>query len=321
MTRLILVSACLVGLIQSCLPSNAAKKNQPDLLPLPRLIDAVRPSVVQIAVRISGRAPAEYASYFNGQRVLIVGTGLFVNSAGDVVTAFHVVQGYSVTGPDGKITPHPGVQEIIAASEAIGTHAELQIGVALPNYESAAITVASGTQYFRAKFGPTDPAHDLAVLQAIDNPFKGMPRIFAGNVGVKVPPPSVSAVTLATKRPSDGDDIFACGYPLFSHGLLSTSGKIASAWNSKPLLRASAAGFTNTVEVYELDVQINPGNSGGPVFRSSDQAVIGVVVEVVGSIGVAVPAKQVEKFLDNNKITWQPTLSGNTIAKRAPNGL
>jgi hypothetical protein len=45
-----------------------------------------------------------------------------------------------------------------------------------------------------------------------------------------------------------------------------TSGTIASAWNSLVLVRSAAAGFSEPVEVYEVDLRENFGNSGGPVF-------------------------------------------------------
>ena len=148
--------------------------------PLTELIDLVRPSVVQIVIRTRGPAPAEYSGCFAGHTSCVAGTGFFINSAGYAVTAFHVVDGYVGVDRDGKPDPHPGVKEVIAASEKNGTHAELQIGVAIPNIENGQTIFASGTQYFSARVIASDPAHDLALIQANVNPFTQMPRSYAG---------------------------------------------------------------------------------------------------------------------------------------------
>jgi hypothetical protein len=56
-------------------------------------------------------------------------------------------------------------------------------------------------------------------------------------------------------------------------------------------------------DVYWVDLRINPGNSGGPIFRLTDRAVLGMVVELKGgSLGVVVPAKYVVEFLKKNNI-------------------
>jgi S1-C subfamily serine protease len=302
--------ACLCGILLSCGQTNRSKALRTPAppatsKPLPALIDAVRPSVVQIVVRVQGRSPAEYDSCFNGNTSCVAGTGFLVNSGGYAVTAFHVVEGYVGVGRDGKPELHPGTNEVIAAAEKSGTHAELKIGLAIPNIETRQLTVASSTRYFSAKVVATDPAHDLALIQASGNPFTSMPRTFAGPGSEGLPKATAKAVSISTTRPSDGEDIFGCGYPLGSYGLISTPGTIASAWNSQVLLRAAAAGFSHPIEVYEVDLRENPGNSGGPVFRTADQAVIGVDVQSYGNLAMAVPAKFVAAFLDANKISWQ----------------
>jgi len=106
------------------------------------------------------------------------------------------------------------------------------------------------------------------------------------------------------KRPRDGEEIFACGFPFGEPGLVTTSGAIASAWKTDLLIAAKAAGVVETVETYWADLRINPGNSGGPVFRTSDQSVLGMAVEFKGTLGVVVPAKYIAEFLKAHAIQW-----------------
>jgi S1-C subfamily serine protease len=296
------VVSCYGQAIQRKTPVPTSSKR---LKTLTELINVVRPSVVQIAVKVSGgHPPKEYAGCFQGP-LCVVGTGFFVNSSGYVVTAFHVMEGYDSKDKDGKvIAQHPGVKEVIAAAEQSGTHAQLIIGVAFPNAETSAITISSDIKGFPAKTIATDPSHDLAVIQATGDPFSDMDKAVSGTQTAGIPKSKAGFVTFSTSRPSDGEEVFALGYPFFSFSPVSTSGKVASAWNFRTLIRAQAAGFSEAVEVYELDLGINPGNSGGPIFKSSDQSVLGVGVEAIGSLGVAVPAKFVTQLLDANKITW-----------------
>jgi S1-C subfamily serine protease len=257
--------------------------------------------VVQIVVRARGsKVPPSIQWCFNDAGRCILGTGFFVNSEADVVTAFHVVDGFKTKDEAGKVVDHPGIKQFMETLEQAGVPAEVQVGVALPNIESSRMTMTSGNAYFPAKIVATDPSHDLAVIQATVNPFAHMTGMLdgAGSVG------KAEFVSISTVRPGYGAEVFSCGYPFSSDGLVNTAGTIASAWNTKVLIRAAASGSSMPVEVYEVDLRINPGNSGGPVFRSSDQALIGVTVEGLGSLGVAVPAKFVSAFLDANKIAW-----------------
>lgn len=273
------------------------------------VIDSIRPSVVQVSVKLVGtpenrfpHAPAALDGCFHGSPICIAGTGFFVNSNGDIVTAMHVVDGFRAR--DGS--DHPGVKQVIEALQAVGIHAELSIGVAMPNVETERITVSSGTFGYSAVLVATDPSHDLALIRPTNNPFTHMPKMFGGPGSVGLPQATVTYVTFSPARPRDAEDIFACGYPLGEPGLITTSGTLASAWNTMALLRAEAAGFSFPVEVYHVDLRINPGNSGGPVFRMSDQALIGVAVQSLGSLGVVVPAKFVIAFLKAQGVSWTP---------------
>jgi S1-C subfamily serine protease len=284
----------------------ADNRTQRTVPKLADFIDGIRPTVVQVAIHAKGgfgNIPPKFQSCFKGGTYCIAGTGFFVSSNGDIVTAFHVVDGYRTK--DGS--DDPGAKQVIDALGAIGIPAEMVIGVAIPNIDNGRITVASTTNYFQAILISTDPSHDLALIRATVNPFTHMPRTFGGPGASGMPQAMAGAVSLSMIRPRDGEEVFAAGYPFGETGLITTSGVVASAWKTKVLLRAEAAGFTFPAEVYNLDLRINPGNSGGPVFRMSDSALIGVSVEYTGSLGIAVPAKFVSSFLTNQKVPWTAT--------------
>ena len=172
--------------------------------------------------------------------------------------------------------------------------------------ETPQITVASGSQDFEAQVIATNPAHDLALIRPLINPFAHMPITFGGPGAKNFPQTKAKFATLAVIRAKDSDSIFACGYPFGESGLVTTMGTIASAWNTQVLLRAEAAGFGFPQQVYNVDLRINPGNSGGPIFRASDGVVVGVAVQSLGSLGIAVPAKFVGEFLTAQGVSWTP---------------
>jgi S1-C subfamily serine protease len=278
------------------------------------LVDDVRPSVVKIDLHIHGKVeewppqvPQGIRECFGEMQTCVVGTGYFVNSNGDVVTAFHVVDGY-----DG----HPGVKQIIELLNATGIHAEMKIGVAVPNIERGKSVIGANTMSYSATLVSTDPAHDIALIRSTKNPFTSEPPLLidAGAQSRSLGEPKF--VTFSEARPRDAEDIFACGYPFGQHGLVTTSGTVASAWNSMPLVRAHAAGIDQNTEVYQVDLRINPGDSGGPVFRVSDESVMGMAIEEIagggaGGLGIAIPAKFVTAFLKSQGVPF-------TLAKTAP---
>lgn len=292
---------CLAGVmfgqtVRGKIPTRAQEQTSESL---PDLINLIRPSVVQIVIRTLRPVPPGIKfPCFEGHRTLcIAGTGFFVNADGYVVTAAHVV--------DGGKTEHPGIKQALEALQHQGISAKVQIGVAAPNIEQNNVTIAATVVYFDAEVVAQDPADDLSVVKSTSvNRLTQMPQTFAGPGAAGWPQTTAQVARLSKTRPTDGEKIFACGYPLSSMALVSTDGKISSAWNSLVLIRAKAEGMSTPVEVYEANLKINPGNSGGPVFRSSDQTVVGVAVEAFGNLTVAVPMKSVKKFLDTNKISW-----------------
>lgn len=295
-TSLLFAFTCVWLLIAESLTA-AAQKSTADL------VDLVRPAVVQVAVKINpldrrNAVPSPLDRCFRGRAICVVGTGFFVNAAGDVVTASHVAKGVQGRAPE------PGIQQIIQVLEANGIHADTYIAVSWPNVETSQLTVASASQLFPATLMAADAEHDIAVFHATVNPFTNMPRTFGGPGAAGLPQATAKFVHLALKRPRDGEEIFACGFPFSEAGLVTTSGAIASAWKTDTLNTAEAAEHPLPIEIYQVDLRLNPGNSGGPVFRMHDQAVLGMAVESKGSLGIVVPAKYIAEFLKAHRIQW-----------------
>jgi S1-C subfamily serine protease len=308
----ILVSSLLCLGISSGNAYAAKPKETPKLADL---IDIVRPSVVKVEViirdfgrRLPPQVPPGIRNCFGETERCIVGTGFFVNSNGDVITACHVVDGY---------TDAPGVKQIIEILNAVGIRSEMVIGVAIPNIDTERIVIASGTMVYPASTVATDPAHDVALIRPINNPFTRTVKLFGGNAAQGFPEGKPTFVTFSVARPRDGEDIFACGYPFGQSGLITTSGTLASAWNTMPLLRAESAGVKFPVEVYWVDLRVSPGDSGGPVFKVSDQSVIGIAVEEATGhgVGIVIPAKFVTAFLKSQGVTFA---SANTAPDNQP---
>lgn len=273
------------------------------------LIESVRPAVVQVYVRITDvplptkPVPDCFAAT---RRTCVVGTGFFMNDAGDVVTASHVAN---------------AAQQIIQTLGSNGIHAEVGIGVNMPNVETKILTFGSNTEGFTAILIATDAEHDIAALHTPINPFTNMPKTFGGTGTENLPQTRATFVHLAVERPRDGEEIVACGFPFGESGLVTTSGTIASAWKTESLLSAKAATtFPRDVDVYWADLRINAGNSGGPVFRVTDSAVLGMAVELKGSLGVVVPAKYIVDFLKSHNI-HVPAIAPQTSAPPTPSRL
>jgi S1-C subfamily serine protease len=272
------------------------------------LVEHVRPAVVQINVRFTepeSLTDAQKASLTEGERncfgfhYCIAGTGFFVNAEGDIVTAAHVAM---------------ALQDIVARLRSAGAKADFYVGVSRPNVENARVVISSSTEEFPIALVATDITHDLALFHPPVNPFRDRHGYVAG-LSADLIHPKLSFVKLGTQRPRDAEDVFACGFPFATPGMVTNPGTIGSAWKDENLLTAKANGVAEPIEVFQADLSINPGNSGGPVFRVSDQAVIGVVVELHGTLDTVVPAKFVAKFLTDYKV-----LFSSVDAPSVPNG-
>ena len=278
-----------VGISSIVLPSLIAEASGDAKKSTADLIELVRPEVVQVVVRIAREdigkpIPAPLDQWFKDIPIVVEGTGFFVNDAGDIVTASHVVN---------------GTQQIIQKLAESGIHADTLIGVSLPNVDKNGLTISSPTELFPVALVAVDPKHDIAVFHSTDNPFKSKSKMFSGP---GTPQRTTKFAQLTTDRPRDGQEVFACGFPLNESGMVTTSGAIASAWKTKKLLTATTD--TDFVEVFWADLRVNGGNSGGPVFRIYDQAVLGMAVELDGSLAIVVPAKYISAFLTDHSIKW-----------------
>lgn len=220
---------------------------------LPFVVDAIRPSVVQI--RIAGPTGA-------GE---VVGTGFFVHAGGYVLTAKHVTEGMSRAlemRPDGR----------------------LLVGLAIPNL-SGPVSIRASFELADCHVVEEDARHDLALLKLVTNPFasgrpSGVHQIADGGMGVNS---MYGLAPLTLDRPRDGEEIAVSGYPLANPTLITTAGIVASAWASDTMdvvPEGAPAGFTmpDIKDSYIADVAVNPGNSGGPVYLRDRGHVIGVCV-------------------------------------------
>lgn len=203
------------------------------------VVDEVRPCVVQIGLLRDGSL----------QRV---GTGLWVDPAGLVLTAAHVAA--AATGPP--------------AGE--GEPAELRVGVALPPDERS----RGNFVHLPARVATIDDEHDLSVLAVRPSPF-GQQPVRVDGADLLLP---AAVARLTAERPRDGEDLAVSGYPVAEPVLLTTTGTVASAWAFDLAQLADLPGPALTVpeDVYLVDATVNPGNSGGPVYRRDTGAVVGV---------------------------------------------
>ncbi|MGA2608015.1 MAG: S1C family serine protease [Terriglobia bacterium] len=272
------------------------------------MIDLVRPSVVRIQVDLANsRTEVPGDLPFRGcfrSGTCVVGTGLFVNENGDVVTAWHVAN---------------DVAAIVQTLEQRGIQSAVLVSLALPNVEkeNGKIKVDVARNFAAFPYGPLamDRAHDLCVISpARLNPFQGIPQI-----SVVLPPENVVpklkpiAARMFNARPRDGDEVFACGFPLGDEALDTTTGHIATAWG-EDYLAAAQNGYSEKSEVYKLDLRVNLGNSGGPVFRNTDQSVIGIVHGISPGVSgegtaIIVPSHYIIELLNKNGRSWRSSTS------------
>jgi hypothetical protein len=257
-------------------------------------IAAVRRMIVQIEVVSHGTVPSSTARLcpFNDAGKCVVGTGFFVSKqTGTVTTACHVTR---------------AVKDILDDLSRNHVAGDLYIGWAMPNMEvPGAVVTTAGFKRFKAAIKEESRAHDLATIEPQVNPFTNHVEY---KIGDRIVSRSPICATLTADRPYDGQSVLACGYPLGSGDLVSTSGRVASAWILRPTSLATSLGITDLTNMTEVDLRVNPGNSGGPLFRSIDNAVVGVVVEVTssqvstGGLAYAVSARHLIDFLKDRNI-------------------
>jgi len=221
---------------------------------LPFTIDAVRPSIIQIRGEVARGA---------GQ---VVGTGFLVHAAGYALTAKHVSQA-----------------AVEVASSATG--GRITVGLAIPNVDMHGIRTRGNFEIVECEVVEDDPRHDLALVKLKPNPFasgkqSGISRTPSGDIAMNA---LYGLAPLTLERPRDGAAIAVSGYPLAKPVLVTTTGIIASAWESSVAdvsPPGAPSGFTmpDFADSYLADVAVNPGNSGGPVYLTASGAVVGVCV-------------------------------------------
>jgi hypothetical protein len=242
---------------------------------LPDAVDVIRPTVVQIGVRIEP-----------GQLPKTLGTGFIVDERATIVTAWHVIEAGA------RAARAAGVQE----------RPNFTVGLAHPQWFDAGGSLfgMQGFTYVDLDLLSAVPAHDLAAVRMTENVVSGESSLSAGVLidGVRVPP-LVGVVQLDTQRPREGVGVGVSGYPFAMNSLVTNSGSIASAFFPTfaddpipdPPLPGDDAGTPGELrqqeimtpgpppgERYLADLEVNGGNSGGPVYLIETAAVIGVCV-------------------------------------------
>ena len=140
------------------------------------------------------------------------------------------------------------------------------------NASKIEVTFPDGTRS-EAQIINEDPAHDIAVLQALQPPAQIVPAVLGNPGGLRV-----------------GDEAFVVGNPIGLYGSM-TAGVISG------LDRTFNPKNDRTMEgLIQIDAAVNPGSSGGPLVNRYGQ-VVGIVAALVNpsgeesfaGIGFAVP--------------------------------
>ncbi|MGA8872360.1 MAG: serine protease [Candidatus Acidiferrales bacterium] len=233
---------------------------------LPEAIEFMRPSVVQVSLRVDP-APTGRPFEVPARPVVVpLGSGFLVSVDGYAVTARHVVEAFHAVQTNGRKT--------------------LVVGLALPNLENyksggATISIRGSFRYVNCEVVDEDVRHDLALLQLDPNPFTHKASL------IETPKETIDALErvapLASSRPVDGQAIAVSGYPFNETVLITTSGSLASSWAYDSALgqipgAPSGSLAPDVADSYLADVHVNPGNSGGPVYSVENGMVIGVCV-------------------------------------------
>ena len=131
----------------------------------------------------------------------------------------------------------------------------------------AALQVGGNGKWREADALAYHPHHDLALLAA----------------------PSVSGPLLEIRDPESlrpGELVFAHGHPLGVHDALAMG-----------VLHAIARDKRGYARWIVADVRLAPGNSGGPLVDAEGR-LVGINSMVVNGLGVAVPARLVQRFVE-----------------------
>jgi len=235
--------------------------------------------------------PYDIAAGSKGLRYTFYGNAFFINAQGYLVTAAHVLQSFRDNGQPYILLDRPNAP----------------------------------TQTLKANIVAVDWTHDVAILRAVPNPFKGKFR--------------VAFLPLAAKRPAPGDSVVATALHPSNLRTASTYQVPLQDWSPAQVL-----GFVQTREepsLPEIDLflfshEVQLGQSGSPVLLSATHEVAGLVdgrwlrpnmfslpsaggapaKRYTGPLGAAVPIDYLLELLKENSVKWTAANATVTPALR-----
>lgn len=267
---------CILGLLAFALIASPPISSQVVAkTSIAKQLSRIRPAIVQIAIcrPIEGIIKTDVDPFYkSGTR--IIGTGLLLDDAGDVLTPAHVAA---------------RVQQELRYLRRLGVEADLNIGI---NPENADPIGASSraTIYVPGSFRKQNSEYDLALLH-LDLPGPA-------NKALHKPVP----IIFLASPPQEGDEVLAVGFQGGSSNLVATTGMVASITDDMPKFSRDSGG-TLSIEMYQVDIHSGPGDSGAPVLRQGDGAIVGLLIESNGTgIANVIPSGAVLTFLSQNGI-------------------
>jgi S1-C subfamily serine protease len=156
---------------------------------------------------------ASGSTSFRGERNKSSGSGFFITADGLVATNAHVVEGASSI-------------ELTVSNEA-------------------------GTFTYKAKIKLIDTNNDVAILEIVDDKFKGLNTLPYGIV----------------ENSEVGAEVFTIGFPL--NDVMGENYKVTNG------IVSAKSGIEDDVRYYQISVPLQPGNSGGALFNREGN-VIGI---------------------------------------------
>jgi S1-C subfamily serine protease len=262
-------------------------------------LEAVRPAIVQIKTEVEYSIVELPGQIRTG---VSTGSGFFLDSAGHVGTASHVVDIGKLRNTFTSL--HRSSSRHQTVDQQTFRIKQIIVGVPLPDAEVASNVIAGNFSTVPATILRVDQRADIAILTPTTNPFTtSFPAPLTVSGRSFAPRPIVPQFYV--QRPRDGDMISVSGFPLNIAVMVTNTGWIASGWY---------VDVDNRQRLYLGDIQVNHGNSGGPVYRVADGAIIGVVVqfrntpesitsglEINSGLSVIVPIQRVLDLLKSVK--------------------
>lgn len=284
-------------------PMSAAKQEGLESLTIklaPTASDAVIPILAQYNISVAGHVVD------TDQQV--VGTGFFVDTQGDFVTALHVMDMSQL-----NLIPNVADIHLLAMIRQAGS-------ISL-----------SGTEFHTVD---RDENRDL-VLCRIKNFHAITPdKSAVPNGANSAPSHPFASLAMMTGVPKLGQFVIVSGFPL---GTLTPSIQVGIVSSTRTLFLHRPPGLSSLVkedraDLLQVAVNANHDNSGGPVIDTSTGRLLGVALALVGaplSIGekkedvifdqsgimLTAPAPWVQILLDRNHIRSEAIPSGKLVIR------